>query len=1059
MSDKIASLLYRLGIEGGEQARAEIASIGTEEEKTAARAIAAADAKARRVAEVERQWMALKLQSSEADDRALALMTGNTAQYEASKRREGFTARDVAETKKRAEREVAEAAAATARQEAELEVRTRALMSAIDPTWAAQQRFNAELRNAQALLDAGKIKADQYAAAVARAREGLQSAGGPAGPATNVQAIYQAGASTNYGGQSARESAAVFMAAAQAQEQLEQRTRAFLSAINPAYAAQQRYNQEMAEARSLISAGAISLDDYVEKLRQERAALQLSQQAHGRQLATVGELRAGSQQLSYQIGDVAQQFALGTPPMVIFAQQGGQVIQAIQLMRRESGGLIGFLAGPWGAALTGGIMLLGLLAQGHRGAAGAKGEHGKAAEALKGALERLEQMEAKNNHTTRQGILDTIAAANAERVRAQGVLRLTIATMEYNRQQAQRFRFEGGEGSRAAAAGMEVLAGINQGTISRLKADIADLDRKIAAGQAGIVLRDIAAGADKATGATQRYSDTLVDLQRKFERGGFGNPESEAAKAAFRNAGLRAAAERDAELEALRKKRDGTDRHAQSLQRQAGAMVVNAEASLELARAYMAGGDAAMRAEAARKGLTDATRRGIDGEAQVRRQLQVMIGEHLVQGAKALDQLRGDTAARAAVNAQVIAGTLAAQNMNRALSDEAVLRPLLRMRTAAQGEALRTLTEQVELYEQALKDAHSEEARSEALKSRDAALARVEDLKASILDLNLDPKLQAIRAARRAAEREAGERNFVGVERAGFIIAKMEEASADYALRRAQSHVRARRDQEDALTLANAELGLMRESDAVRGRELGLLRLSLQLRRDGLQATDADYQAIMRGAEAMELAGRVLARQHAEREAALRVQEDLIETVFDVRNFEDWGEAGTRIMNQMIDLAWQLAVINPMKNWATGGDLPTAGGVIAQLLGIGGAAAGGSVVGAAHEASAIPGFATGTMHWRGGMMLAGEHGPEIVAAPRGSQVMTANRTRELLGGGTGRQEVLVRVEAGPEFDARVERSSGGAAVRALEAAEPGIRQRAVADTFDTLERARMLPGR
>lgn len=73
---------------------------------------------------------------------------------------------------------------------------------------------------------------------------------------------------------------------------------------------------------------------------------------------SAGQQRAGMQQLSFQIQDVAQQFALGTNPMVIFAQQGGQVISALSLMTNGTKGFLGFLAGPWGAVLTGAAMIL-----------------------------------------------------------------------------------------------------------------------------------------------------------------------------------------------------------------------------------------------------------------------------------------------------------------------------------------------------------------------------------------------------------------------------------------------------------------------------------------------------------------------------------------------------------------------------------------------------------------------------------------------------------------------------------------------------------------------------
>lgn len=73
---------------------------------------------------------------------------------------------------------------------------------------------------------------------------------------------------------------------------------------------------------------------------------------------SAGQQRAGMQQLSFQIQDVAQQFALGTSPMVIFAQQSGQVISAMSMMTNSTKGFLGFLAGPWGAALTAAAMVM-----------------------------------------------------------------------------------------------------------------------------------------------------------------------------------------------------------------------------------------------------------------------------------------------------------------------------------------------------------------------------------------------------------------------------------------------------------------------------------------------------------------------------------------------------------------------------------------------------------------------------------------------------------------------------------------------------------------------------
>ena len=84
-----------------------------------------------------------------------------------------------------------------------------------------------------------------------------------------------------------------------------------------------------------------------------KASIQLENmgQASNKVTTSVGAQRAGMQQLSYQVNDVATMYAMGARPMQIFASQGGQVIQAIGLMSGGAKGLAGFLGGPWGIAI------------------------------------------------------------------------------------------------------------------------------------------------------------------------------------------------------------------------------------------------------------------------------------------------------------------------------------------------------------------------------------------------------------------------------------------------------------------------------------------------------------------------------------------------------------------------------------------------------------------------------------------------------------------------------------------------------------------------------------
>lgn len=84
-------------------------------------------------------------------------------------------------------------------------------------------------------------------------------------------------------------------------------------------------------------------------------------------IRTSGAASAGLSQLSMQANDVAIQYQMGTAASVIFAQQSGQVIQAVQLMASgmgKAGGAIGsvarFLGGPWGIAIQVGVTALTL---------------------------------------------------------------------------------------------------------------------------------------------------------------------------------------------------------------------------------------------------------------------------------------------------------------------------------------------------------------------------------------------------------------------------------------------------------------------------------------------------------------------------------------------------------------------------------------------------------------------------------------------------------------------------------------------------------------------------
>lgn len=169
---------------------------------------------------------------------------------------------------------------------------------------------------------------------------------------------------------SARVSAAAFRELYAEQERLTAGAAALRAQLDPAWAAQQRFNTEMSEARTLIAAGAITLDDYCAKLRIERAALAEASSAQVRATGTSGAMRAGMQQLGFQAQDFAVQVIGGTDAVRAFAMQAPQAIGALQLMAGSTEGGAGkfakfasILGGPVGIAIGVAIPLVVMLGE------------------------------------------------------------------------------------------------------------------------------------------------------------------------------------------------------------------------------------------------------------------------------------------------------------------------------------------------------------------------------------------------------------------------------------------------------------------------------------------------------------------------------------------------------------------------------------------------------------------------------------------------------------------------------------------------------------------------
>lgn len=446
----------------------------------------------------------------------------------------------------------------------------------------------------------------------------------------------------------------------------------------------------------------------------------------------------------------------------------------------------------------------------------------------------------------------------------------------------------------------------------------------------------------------------------------------------------------------------GSNRHAQTLAREAQSMEVNAAAALAVADAYLKSSAAGMVAEARRKAATDATRRGIDVDLQMRRQLNLQIADSVATAAKTISALRDETAARAASNDRVAAGTLTVEQMNKGLSDEAALRPLLAAAAVAQSQgmtkAYENITAAITAYRAALAASHAEEARSGANEAIAASQRNVAETRAATLGMSGAPLEQAMAAARRAAEREADAKQYTGSDRTNLVNSKVDEARATYAQSQASFILETLRGQQDSLKLTERELELAGANDNARTRELEKLQMALQIRRQFPDMAAADVANILRGVDAQQAANEKLKVTAAAIGEVRSYGTRFVDDVLSPESWSSWGDAGKAVLNSLKSEFIKLALLNPLKNMINGNsDLPTlssAFGSLGKLFGGKGAAA--SAI--ASAASPIGSNAVGTESWSGGLTWVNENGPEIADLPNGTRIYPASQTRRMLAG-------------------------------------------------------------
>lgn len=257
---------------------------------------------------------------------------------------------------------LAASAAAAARAERELAAHADLLRASIDPMYLAQQRFDQEMTRAETLLRAGAISQREYATATEMARGAL-----------NAQAVQLSGSAA----------AAARMLAAE--QTLTAEVHQLRGALDPMYAAQQRFDQELDRAERLLRAGAVTAREYAGAIQLARnnlyeharglptaaAATQRMTEEQRRAMAAMVGNRMAMQGLSYQAQDVFTQMSMGANVFQVIAIQGAQAAGQLAYLQGAAGSLqarvrsfANFMLGPWGLAITAALLVVGSLTKG-----------------------------------------------------------------------------------------------------------------------------------------------------------------------------------------------------------------------------------------------------------------------------------------------------------------------------------------------------------------------------------------------------------------------------------------------------------------------------------------------------------------------------------------------------------------------------------------------------------------------------------------------------------------------------------------------------------------------
>lgn len=831
-----------------------------------------------------------------------------------------------------------------------MDQRARALVSAFDPLISAQQRYDEGLREARQLLDAGSLSSENYErvqrSLTATLNDQRRAADDRAAAIQRASAATLEGAAGVRSGSptnSAAESASVFE---DYYAKLEQRTRALVAAIDPAFAAQERFNREMAEARELVSAGTLSLDQYAAKLRLEREALD----AVGGVAKRTGNAFAAA---APQIQDLFVQVSMGGNPINALVVQGGQLAGQLQYAGGKAEQFANILMGPWGIAAQAALLLLSPML-------GKMLEFGDATEqAIDKLKEDAKQSEiaarakdafAKSVDGVEASIREQAAAldkaADSEKTAAQRAV--DLARENYKLEMSTRAKTaalleaaiaqERIDRTRATAPGQRgenaaLSLDVSSSRVASLQDQLAQQQRLIETARRNLLGAGVALTAEN----VRRDADPVAAINARYKA------KADAAEAAARaaaKAGRDTRAALEAELNSIEKNRAAAVKAEQDKQQasrqtanQIGRNVTLAEAR-QIAESIGGHVTSDVRSRAEQQRLYDrymAYKNGTGPWAA----LAAKPGTSNHESGQALDIAKSGGVTLAKI---IAAYKQAGVSLSEALDEGSHYHIAFRKT----GEAARQATEE----------------RKDAAKAAREAAAAERELEGDLRDI-----VQAYDPARAAADDySATLAKIDALVRGGKLTvdqANTYRSAAFYAERKRQAD-------EGFETFKR----LFGSDDPMAAAVDSGLRNIGQRAADWAEQDAAKVRLVSAALDEMRGFGA-----------------DFVETVLSPDTWSSWGNAGRTILGGLQSEFLKLALLNPLKNLINGDKaLPTLSSAIGNI---------GKLF---TRTPGVGANASGTEYWSGGMSLVGENGPEIVSMPRGARVTPAADTRRMLAG-------------------------------------------------------------